>query len=153
MLKAMNPTSTVDRTRLAEGGYLASQPGGQGSVLWIYSLCNWDTSRCLSCSDARAFRSNKSDDCETVVSCTAICCQDDKGQKVQTGQRRRPGKKHWAIPALCGAELGHVTPLLGSPQSSRTSIAHNCNFKPQEETKLPQTFILLRKWTILNKSV
>lgn len=107
-----------------------------------------DTVRCLSHLDARAFQSSKSDDYEAVVSCTSICCQDDKGQKVQTGQCRRPSKKPQAIPVLCAAEPGHVTPLLGILQSSRASIAHNCNFKPQEETKLPQTFILLRKWTI-----
>lgn len=112
--------------------------------LWIHK----ESRKRLSPLEARAFQSKKSDDYEVVVSCTAICCQDDKGQKVQTGQCRRPGKKHWAIPVLRGAELGHVTPLLGSPQSSRTSIAHNCNFKPQEETELPQIFILLRKWTI-----
>ena len=42
-------------------------------------------------------------------------------------------------------ELGHVASLLESPQSSRTSEAYNCNFKPQKKTEPFQTFILLRK--------
>jgi hypothetical protein len=42
--------------------------------------------------------------------------------------------------------MGHAMSLLGSPQSSRTSEAYNCNFKPQKETEFSQTFILLRKW-------
>lgn len=127
---------------------------GTQRVIWFPSLeskgpqSNKKARRRLSHLDAGVFESNESDDCEVVVCCTAICCQDDKGQKVPTGQCRRAGKKHWVIPVLRGAERGHVTPLLGSPQSSRTSRAHNCNFKPQEETELPQIFILLRKWTI-----
>lgn len=146
MLKATNLAVTVDRTKLAEG-----VPSLCACRTWVCHLdlqSTRDTIRRLSHSDTRAFQSSKSDDYEAVVSCTAICCQDDKGQKVQTGQCRRPSKKPQAIPVMCAAELGHVTPLFGSLQSSRTSIAHNCNFKPQEETKLPQTFILLRKWTI-----
>lgn len=71
-----------------------------------------------------------------------------KDRKYKQDNVGGPGKKHWAIPVLHGAKLGHVTPPLGSPQSSGTSRAHNCNFKPQEETELPQIFILLRKWMI-----
>lgn len=90
----------MDRTKWEEKELPHLQACRAKSCALDLDWSNRETSGHLFLSDAKTFFEDKSKGHKVVASCTTICCLDDKGQKAQTGQHRRPQREALGDPSV-----------------------------------------------------